>query len=61
MSYNQSRFDQNVPPHYRKTGRSGSRYPGGGKGGGSGGGNAHPPSNRRYISVYELIKNLMLL
>ncbi|KAK1364630.1 MI domain-containing protein [Heracleum sosnowskyi] len=48
MSYNQSRFDKNEPPQYRKTGRSGPRYSGGGKGGGAGGGNAHPPSNKSF-------------
>ncbi|KAL8119365.1 hypothetical protein AgCh_016765 [Apium graveolens] len=48
MSYNQSRFDKNELPQYRKTGRSLPRYSGGGKGGGTGGGNAHPPFNRSF-------------
>lgn len=60
MSYDQSRFNKTEQPQYRRTGRSGPRYSGRTKGGGPGGGNAHPPSNRRYISVYELFQYLVL-
>lgn len=60
MSYHQSRFDKTEQTQYRRTGRSGPRYSGRTKGGGPGGGNAHPPSNRRYISVYELFQYLVL-